>query len=134
PLRARARDLRMPIQIDEIPGVVFTKFDGEQTAADWEAYIRRYDAIHACGRPYVGINWMKSYSRDRDITRRVGRWLKETETLTEMLCAGAALINTSATFRFVLSAVFLIKPLVVPYQVCGTFSEAEAFVRKMAPT
>src|SRR5258706_14390957 len=103
----------MPIEIEEIPGVVFTKFDGEQTVADWEAYIRRYDAIHACGRPYVGINWMKHYSRDKAITERVGRWLKETETLTETLCAGAALINTSATLRFVLSAVVLIKALVL---------------------
>jgi hypothetical protein len=124
----------MPIVIDEIPGVIFTKFEGVQTAGDWEAYIRRYDAIHACGRPYVGINWMKSYSRERAITERVGRWLKETETLTELLCAGAALINTSAAFRFVLSAVFLIKPLVVPYQVCASFADAEAFARKVAPT
>jgi hypothetical protein len=123
----------MPIQVDEIAGVVFTKFEGEQSAADWEAYIRRYDSIHARGLPYVGINWMKSYSRDRAITQRVGRWLKETETLTEVLCAGSALINTSAAFRFVLSAVFLIKPLVCPYQVCGTFAEAEAFARKVAP-
>ena len=60
--------------------------------------------------------------------------LPSCETLTEMLCAGAALINTSAAFRFVLSAVFLIKPLAVPYQVCGKFADAEAFARKMAPT
>jgi len=113
--------------------VVFSKFDGEQTAAEVESYIRRFDAIHACGRPYVGITWIKGYSRDKFMTERMGRWLKETESLTRHLCAGAAIINSSAAFRFVLSAVFLIKPMVCPYMVCGSFADAEAFVRAQAP-
>jgi hypothetical protein len=116
------------IELAEGDGVVFSKFDGEQTAAEVEAYIRRFSAIHARGKPYVGINWMKRYARNRDTTERMGRWMKETESVTRELCVAAAIVASPA-FRFVLSAVFLIKPMVCPYLVCGSFAEASRFVR-----
>lgn len=122
----------MSIQMEEIGSVVFTKFDGDQTPAEVEAYIRGYSEIHARRKPYVGINWMKRYARNSATTERMGRWLKETEQVTRDLCIGAALITTSPAFRFVLSAVFLIKPMVCPYQVCANFAEAEQFVRAEA--
>jgi hypothetical protein len=122
----------MSIQIEEQHGVVFSKFDGVAAATELEEYIRRFSAIHARGKPYVGINWMKSYARDRATTERMGRWMKETEAITRQLCAGAAIIAPSPTFRFVLSAVFLVKPMVCPYLVCNQFGEAEAFVRAQA--
>jgi hypothetical protein len=119
------------IELAEGDGVVFSKFDGEQTAEDVENYIRHYSAIHARKKPYVGINWMKRYARNRDTTERMGRWIKETESLTRELCVGAAII-ASPGFRFVLSAVFLVKPMVCPYVVCGSFDEASRFVRREA--
>ncbi len=121
----------MSIEIAEADGVVFSKFDGEQTAEEVETYIRRFSAIHARGRPYVGINWMKRYARNRDTTERMGRWMKETEAITRELCVAAAIVASPA-FRFMLSAVFLVKPMVCPYLVCGSFDEASQCVRDEA--
>jgi hypothetical protein len=122
----------MSITLEVAHPIVFTKFDGEQTLDDVEAYIRRFDEVHARRQPYVGITWMRRWKRGPAITERMGRWLKESEAATRALCLGAGLIATSATFRFALSAVFLVKPMVCPYVVCGTFDDALAFVRAQA--
>ena len=64
----------MSIEIDiSKPGIVFTKFDGEQTPEEVERYIRRFDEVHGRGLPYVGINWMKRYARSREMVDRMGR-------------------------------------------------------------
>jgi hypothetical protein len=120
------------IEIEEIGGVVFSKFDGEQTAAEVEAYIQKFSEVHGRGRPYVGINWIKRYARNSATTERMGRWMKDTEKVTRELCVAAAILNTSPSFRFILSAVFVIKPMVCPYQVCADFEHAEKFVRSEA--
>jgi hypothetical protein len=122
----------MSISLEVAYPIVYTKFDGEQTADDVEAYIRRFDEIHARRAPYVGITWMRRYKRHPTITDRMGRWLKESEAATRALCLGASLISQSATFRFALSTVFLVKPMVCPYVVCSTFDDAVAFVRAQA--
>jgi len=122
----------MSITLDVVTPIVFTKFDGEQTPEEIEAYIRRFDEVHARRQPYVGITWMKQYKRGPGVTERMGRWLKESEAATRAYCLGAGLISTSATFRFALSAVFLVKPMVCPYVVCSTFDDALAFVRAQA--
>jgi hypothetical protein len=62
----------------------------------------------------------------------MGRWVKETEQITRELCVAVAMISTSASFRFVLSGVFLIKRLPCPYSVCSSFDEALDYVRKQA--
>jgi hypothetical protein len=122
----------MSIEIDvSQPGIVFSKFDGDQTAEDVERYIEYFARVHAQKRPYVGINWMKKYTRTPNTAQRMGRWLKDTEAVTRELCAGAAIIAPT-TFRFMLSAVFLVKPMVCPYAVCANFGEAERFVREQA--
>jgi hypothetical protein len=123
----------MSIDIDtSVPGVVFSRFDGEQTLADLERYIGRYNEVHKAGKPYVGINWMRRYSRDRELARRMGQWMKDTDAVTRELVCGAALITTSTTFRFLLSSVFLIKPMSCPYTVCASLVEADRFLRPVA--
>ena len=112
--------------------LVLCKFDGEQTIEEVDAYIRRFDAVHARRRPYVGITFMKRYVRGRAITDRMGRWLKESERATRDYCLGAGLISQSATFRFALSAVLLIRPMVCPYNVSSRFADAESYVRAIA--
>jgi hypothetical protein len=113
---------------------VLTKFDGEQTSAELEAYIKRMDAVHARKERYVGISFLKRYARDRPQVERIGRWVKDTEEVTRTYCLAAGMINDSTGFRFLLSAVFLIKRMPCPYQVCATFDDAVTFVRKEAGT
>jgi hypothetical protein len=121
------------IEIDiSQPGVVFSRFDGEQTAEDLERYIAAWSAVHTRGQPWVGINYMRRYARNKAITERMGRWLKDTEAVTRRLCLGAAIICTSPAFRFILGAVFLVKPMPCPYVVSASTGEAIGFVRERA--
>ena len=41
---------------------------------------------------------------------------------------GTGIVTQSIGFRFLLSSIFLVKPMVCPYQVCGSFAEAWSFV------
>ena len=86
--------------------------------------------VHARKERYVGISYLKRYNRDKPQVDRIARWIKETEEVTRTYCMAAGMINDSTGFRFLLSAVFLIKRMPCPYQVCATFDEAVKFVRK----
>jgi hypothetical protein len=88
--------------------------------------------VHARRERYVGISYLKRYSRDRVHVERVAKWIKDTEEVTRTCCMAAGMINTSTGFRFLLSAIFLIKPMACPYHVAGTFDEAVTFVRRAA--
>jgi hypothetical protein len=123
--------MSITLDLSQYP-VVLTKFDGEQTAAEVEDYIRRMSGVHARGAPYVVVTWLKRFARAQTMTERMGRWVKDTEAVTRRLCAAAGLISQTAALRFGLSAVFLIKPLPCPYRVCGGFAEATTFVREEA--
>jgi hypothetical protein len=111
---------------------LFTRFDGEQTMDQLEVYIHRVGVIHARHEPYVGISFLKRYSRDRPHLERIAKWIKDSEAVTRQYCLAAGMINTSVGFRFLLSSIFLIKPMPCPYQVCASFDEAVAFVRRHA--
>jgi hypothetical protein len=111
---------------------LFTRFDGEQSMSELEAYIRRVDAMHARREPYVGISYLKRYSRERPHLERIARWLKDSETVTRQFCLATGMVNNSVGFRFLLSSIFLIKPMPCPYHVCGSFDDAVAFVRRHA--
>jgi hypothetical protein len=111
---------------------MFTRFDGEQSMDELDAYIRRVDAVHARHEPYVGITFLKKYSRDRPQLERIARWLKDCEAVTREYCLAAGMVNNSVGFRFILSSIFLIKPMPIPYQVCASFDDAVTFVRRHA--
>ena len=72
---------------------------------------------------------MKSYNTNREIVARVGRWFKEIEPLIHAYWASNAMVSPSAGFRFVLSTVYLIKPLHIPQRVCATGEEALTFTQ-----
>jgi hypothetical protein len=120
----------MPIDLsfDQWP-FVFTKFDGQLTQAELEAYIKRMETVHARKERYVGISYIKRYAREKSQIERIARWIKETENFTREYCMATGMVNTSTGFRFLLSGIFLIKPMPCPYSVCGTFADAVSFVR-----
>ena len=57
---------------------------------------------------------------------------RQAEQHTRTYCIATAMVTQSMGFRFVLSSVFLLRPLVTPYTVCGTVAEALAFVQREA--
>ena len=118
----------MSIELDLTqPPVVFTKFDGDQTLEELESYIAKMDAVFARRQPYYSVTWMKKFARSAEQGRRTALWFKEREREIRALCVASAIISTSAAFRFALSAVFLIKPIIGPYTVCATFAETMTF-------
>jgi hypothetical protein len=120
----------MAIEIDlSQEPVVFTKFDGEQTLEELERYISKMEAVFARNQPYFSVTWLKRYARSPEQIRRIATWFKDRERVIRELCIATAIISTSAAFRFALSAVFLIKPMMGPYLVCATFDETMAFGR-----
>jgi hypothetical protein len=108
--------------------VVLVKFDADQTMADCERFIAGMDAIHRRQEPYASISYMRHYSTDRAQVNRVARWMKDTAEQTRRWCVGTGIVTQSLGFRFLLSSIFLIKPMPCPYQVCGSFDEAWRFV------
>jgi hypothetical protein len=123
----------MSIELDVQWPYVFTKFDGAQTMPELDAYIARMDAeVHRRQQPYVGVTFLKKYNRDKEVVERMRKWMATTEHVTRELCLAVAMVNASTGFRFLLSAIFVIQPMPCPYEVCATFDEALAFIRRQA--
>jgi len=123
----------MSIELDVQWPYVFTRFDGTQTLAELDAYIARMDVeVHRRRQPYVGVTYLKQYNRDKPVVERMQKWMAATDSFTREHCVAIAMVNSSAGFRFLLSAIFLIQSMPCPYDVCGTFAEALTFVRKHA--
>jgi hypothetical protein len=123
--------MAIDLVLDQWP-FVLTRFNGDQSQEELESYIRRMGQVHARKERYVGISYLKRYSRERAYVERIARWMKESEPVTREYCLAVGMINPSIGFRFVLSGLFLIKPMPCPYQVCATFEEAVTFVRQQA--
>jgi hypothetical protein len=116
------------ILTDQWP-VVFIKIDGEHTVADFEAYIAAFNKIYEKQQPFSIVTWVKKYSAKTEIVARVGKWFKETEPLIRKYWVSNAIVSPSAGFRFLLSAVYLVKPLPISSSVYATPEEAVAFTR-----
>ncbi|MGZ3405335.1 MAG: hypothetical protein ACXVAN_02755 [Polyangia bacterium] len=112
--------------------LLLVKFDGEQTMRDVDYFISEMNAAHARKEPYASISLMRKYSHERNQVQRVAQWMKETSERTREYCVGTGIISQSLGFRFLLTSIFLIKPMPCPYQVCSSFDEALAWIRKMA--
>ncbi len=95
-----------------------------------DAYIEEMNAVHRRRELYFGVSYMKKYNSERKMVARAQRWLQETEEQTKKYCVGVSILSRSAGFRFILSAVYLVKPMPIPSLVTGRFSEAIGFARK----
>jgi hypothetical protein len=115
------------ISTDHWP-VVLVKFDADQTMEDCERFMDAMDAVHRRREPYASISYMRRYNTDRQQVQRVARWMKENAGHTEQWCVGTGIVTQSLGFRFLLSSIFLVRPMPCPYQVCGSFGEAWRFV------
>ena len=112
--------------------VVLVKFDADQTMADTDRFMRAFDELHAKKQPYVSISYMRRYARDRDQVQKVAEWMKRTAEDTRRYCLATGIITQSLGFRFLLTSIFLVRPMSCPYRVCGSFADALAFVTAKA--
>jgi hypothetical protein len=109
--------------------LVLVKFDADQTMQDCERFMDAMDEIHRRRQPYLSVSYMRKYNTDREQVRRVAEWMKANAHLTREFCVATGIVTQSLGFRFLLSSIFLIRPMPCPYQVCRSFDEAVAFVR-----
>jgi hypothetical protein len=112
--------------------LVYARFDGKQTVEEVDDYFRRMGEVHARKKPWVSVVFMNDYARDPRVLRRVAQGMKDTEEAVRQYCLGVAMVSASSGFRFVLSSVFLIQPMVCPYVVVGTLDEAHKYVAQKA--
>lgn len=112
--------------------MLLVKFDGQQTMRDVDYFIREMNAAHARKTPYASISLMRKYSSERTQVQKVAQWMKSTAALTREYCVGNGIVSQSLGFRFLLSSMFLVKPMPCPYQVCSSFAEALSWVRGAA--
>lgn len=112
--------------------MLLVKFDGEQSMRDVDYFIREMSAAHARKEPYVSISLMRKYSSERAQVQKVAQWMKATADETRKWCVANGIVSQSLGFRFLLSSIFLVKPMPCPYQVCASFDEAMAWVRTVA--
>jgi len=116
------------VNLEQWP-VVFAKFDGKQSLEDMKTYIDEMSQVYRRQQPFVAVTWLKRYASGPDQVSLFGRWMMETEPDARAYTAAACIVTQSNGFRFVLSALFLIRPLPVPYIVSSSFADALRFAR-----
>jgi hypothetical protein len=110
--------------------VCFVRIDGDQTLEEYEQYIAAFNRLYERQQPFAIVTRILTYRSNREIIARTGRWFKETEPLIQKWWVSNAMVSESTGFRFLLSAVFLIKPLPIPYAVTATVDDALRFTRE----
>jgi len=108
---------------------VRVNWHGQQTDEDLERYFQATYEYHRRDQPFVVITWVHSYKNSPGHRDRLARFISDTDAVTRKHCVAGAMIHTSGALRFILSTVFLVKPLPMPYTVCGTLPEALTFLR-----
>jgi hypothetical protein len=109
--------------------VCFIHLEGDQTEAEFEQYIAAFNRFYERRELFSIVSHLKSYRSNPQLVARTGRWFKDTEPLIRKYWLCNAMVSQSAGFRFLLSAVFLVKPLAIPYRVCSTGDDALSFTR-----
>src|SRR5215475_4653838 len=112
--------------------LLLVKFDGQQTMQDVDYFIREMAAAQARKTPYASISLMRKYSSDRSQVQKVAQWMKSTADETKRWCIGNGIVSESLGFRFLLSSIFLVKPMPCPYQVCSKWDEAMSWIQGIA--
>ena len=105
------------------PIALFT-FDGEQVDEDVDFFIQSVEKIHADGKDYASIGYMKHLKPNAGHVRRVGKAMLKSWPDAKKYCRGSAIVVSNPTFRFMLSSFFLITPIPYPYIVTDSLEEA----------
>ena len=109
--------------------LLLVKFDGQQTMRDADYFISEMSAAHARKTPYASISLMRKYSSERSQVNKVAQWMKATADETRRWCVGNGIVSQSLGFRFLLSSIFLVKPMPCPYSVCSSWDEAMTWIQ-----
>jgi hypothetical protein len=108
--------------------LVFWVFDGTQTDADMDYYFAGLDELHRRKELFGTVSLMKKFQSNRTHLMRIAEWIKANKEATGTLNVASGMVSTSALFRFTLSSLFLVQPMLVPYRVFPTQAESVTWV------
>jgi len=95
------------------------------TEAAYERYLQEFGALYQRRQRFLIIfDATRTPDIPAPLRRRQAEWNKENDALLRRYLIGVAFVFSSPASRFVLSSMFLLKPLPVPYTVCATREEA----------
>lgn len=105
--------------------IVIVSFGGQCTDREFADYLAQLDAYYTRAQKMaVILHTLPGYTPRRVDDQAQARWLKERRELLKQYCVGTSFVFHSMAMRFLLSAVFVVQPLPMPYQVCATLEEA----------
>lgn len=112
------------------PLVVVT-FDGTPSPPAFGAFLARMEAFLARRERHAYLlDGRQASMLGTSELRLQTDWLGRFKTELKAHSAGTALVVSSATVRFVLSAIYLVQPPVAPTESFGTVDEAYAWLSK----
>jgi hypothetical protein len=115
------------------PPIVLTVFNGEQSEADVEAYVREMDEIYDGGAPFVGVTFMLRYRPDIAHIKRMAQWTRERREVFARVCRALVIVAPSAGFRFLFSTLLMLSPLPMPYTIVSSVDEAMDWITREVP-
>ena len=114
--------------VEERGALLLMTVSREPTTAEFEQTLRVFEARLARRERCVFIfDAVRVSNLPAELRQRQGEWLREHDAAIRAWVLGVAFVFSSAIPRFVLSSIFLVKPLPIPYTVCATQAEAIAW-------
>lgn len=93
--------------------------------AEFEIYLADLEAVYLRRQRFaLVLDCINAPDLSAPQRRRHAQWMKERDALIRSYLIGIAFVFSSPATRFVLSSVFLVKPLPAPYAVCASRQEA----------
>jgi hypothetical protein len=103
-------------------------FDGDQTDADVDHFVRRMVEVLGRGQPFVTLCYIRKYAMNLRHIDRLAGFTKQIRGALEAFCKGNAIIIPSPSFRFILSSFYLMVPMPHPAIVCEDVARAEPWL------
>ncbi len=119
------------INTDQWPLVVQV-FNGQQTDADIEQFMKDFEALLAREEPFVVITEMREFASNLTHVRKFAEWSKAEGHRSKKYCLGNAFLTDSAAFSFVLSSFFLLSAMPFPHKMAKDREQAIAWLRELA--
>jgi hypothetical protein len=110
--------------------VVIWVFDGDPIDQDTDFLLKHFTEVLSRKQPYASIIWIKKASRNRHSLQRIAAWFKENQDASDRFNIGAAIINTSPIFRFILSSFMLITAPKSKPEVCDSYPKAAKWIKE----
>ena len=111
--------------------IIVVELEGAPSDADVDEYLRGLTALlQEDAHGVVIVDMTRARPSSPGQRKRIGEWMRTYREKLAKQGLGAAFVISSAVFRFVLSSLFLIQRLPMPYTVVATLPDAIGWAQK----